>query len=132
MPPAVLSEARRSAEPDPRLADVDRELDEIEDLVRDAHFRSALSVASSTRALLDELEPGAAVDTLRVRLEVLSATALIALGRTSDARVRLAHAVRANPELQLDEQTTSPKVIRALDSLREQPERSPWDEDAVP
>ncbi|MCZ6782375.1 MAG: hypothetical protein O7G30_03610, partial [Proteobacteria bacterium] len=57
VPPAVLSEARKSAEPDPRLADVDRELDEIEDLVRDAHFRSALSVASSTRALLDELEP---------------------------------------------------------------------------
>jgi hypothetical protein len=53
-----------------------------------------------------------------VRLEVLSATAQLALGDERAARASLARAIEAQPDLVLDPMKTPPKVMRALELTR--------------
>jgi hypothetical protein len=98
--------------------DIDLELDEIDRMVAEARFLSALSVARSTRSALDERPSSEALRARRVRLEVLSATAEVALGRQADARASLLRALRAEPALRLDPATTSPKVLESLEAAR--------------
>ena len=106
--PAPLSE----------LADVDRELAELEESVENAYFRSALAMVESTRDLLDTFEPTPEMLSRRARLEVLAATAQIALGERAEAHASLRRALRSDPALALDERTTSPKLIEALRKAR--------------
>lgn len=102
----------------PSLTSVDQELSEIETLVAEAHFHTALSVSKATRGLLVASPATDAVSLRRARLEVLAATAAVALGRDAEALVSMSDALRANPDLQLDTATTSPKVVAILDEAR--------------
>jgi hypothetical protein len=105
--------------PGETLARADRELAEIEDLVATAYFRTALSVAAATRGLLEGAGGAPAVRARRARLEVLAATAELALGRDGAARQRLARALRADPGLELDAARTSPRVTALLAEARQ-------------
>jgi hypothetical protein len=49
---------------------------------------------------------------------VLSATAQIALGHDSAARESFQRALAANPELELDAGSTSPKIRRLFETVR--------------
>jgi hypothetical protein len=98
------------------LADIDQQIGEIERLVREAHFRTALSVAGSTRELLDG--EGSALAARRARLEVLAATAEVALGDREAALASMQRALRSDPLLVLEVATTSPKVVAILEAAR--------------
>ncbi len=74
--------------------------------VRGARFEEALARVDGVRPRLRE--PRA-----RAELEVLAATASLALGRDRDARRQFAAALRADPDLRLDPFEHSPK-LRAL------------------
>jgi hypothetical protein len=68
---------------------------------------------------LAELEAASGRDAeRRVRLEVLSATASIALGRDEAAHRSFERALRADADLELDPASTSPKVVRHLEATR--------------
>ena len=95
---------------------MDRRVAEIEALLATAHFRSALAVTQATRQEIETLAPHPELGSLRARLEVMSATAEVALGRRDQARQSLIRALEADPSLALDERTASPKL---LDLLRE-------------
>lgn len=100
------------------LARADREIDEIEELVAKAYFRTALSVASATRGLLAGADGQPAARARLARLEVLAATAELALGREGPARQGLVRALRAAPGLELDAARTSPRVTGLLAEAR--------------
>ena len=95
---------------------MDRRVAESEALLATAHFRSALAVTQATRQEIETLAPHPELGSLRARLEVMSATAEVALGRRDQARQSLIRALEADPSLALDERTASPKL---LDLLRE-------------
>jgi len=114
----------QDASPAPARRDfsaLDAELEEIARLVEEAHFRTALAVAAATRTWLDRQGHDAAAEERRARLEVLRATAALALGRRGEARARMASALAADPDLSLDERRTSPKVVALLRELRARP-----------
>ena len=96
-------------------SEVEREIAEVGDLVARAHFRTALSLVSSTRELLDAAPARSAE---RARLELLAATAEVALGRRNAARASLARALEADPDLQLDPAETSPKLVALWAEVR--------------
>jgi hypothetical protein len=112
--------------PDPALAAAQRRLiDRVEQLLaeteerlRGARFEEALRSAAEAREELGEVSQTAERRPREARLEVLAATALLALGREDDAQRSLGRAIAANPELTLDPMKTSPKVIRALAAAR--------------
>jgi hypothetical protein len=101
-----------------RLAELDRELAEIDALLATAHFHTVLALVIQPRGQLDTLGPDTGLVARRVRLEVMAATAEIALGRRSQARRSLQRALGADSRLSLDEQATSPKVLSLLRELR--------------
>ena len=103
--------------PDP-LVQLDRELAEIDVLLATAHFHTVLALASKSRGQLDTFGPGAGLAARRVRLEVMAATAEIALGRREQARRSLQRALGVDARLVLDEQATSPKILSLLRELR--------------
>jgi hypothetical protein len=114
------------AAPSHRHVSLDRDLDEIEAVLAAAHFRTALALSRSTRALLGESadrDDDPALRVRRARLELMTATAELALGRRSRAREALARARRAHPVMELDERTTSPKLVAIWRSIRS-PNRS--------
>lgn len=120
----VLCCAAASAEARDPLTDLDRRLEQIGQAVAEAHFSSALSLAQDTRAELDALAPSDPQATpRRARLELLAATAEVALGRDSRARDCLVRALRADPALELDAGVTTPKLLRLLPEARRQAAR---------
>ncbi len=82
--------------------------------VRDARFEAALAAIDGVRPKLTG--PDAAP--LRAELEVLAATASLALGRSDDARKRFAAALSADPALELDPAIYSPKLRDLLSRVR--------------
>ena len=100
------------------LADLDRELVEIETLLASAHFHAVVSVAELTREMLSTHEGQPELNTRRARLEVMIATAQVALGRRAVAQRSMMRALQAEPALCLDERTTSPKVLELLREAR--------------
>jgi len=94
-----------------RLAELDQELSGVDELLSGAYFRTVLSVAEVVRSRLREPGLDAAVDARRARLEVMVATAELALGRHDAARRSLVQARRADPALELHEASTSPRVL---------------------
>lgn len=100
------------------LARVDRELVEIQALVDTAYFPTALAVAGATRDLLEEAGSGPEVERRRMRLELLAATAALALGRKAVARHCLERALVAEPELRLEGTGASPRLVDALAEVR--------------
>jgi hypothetical protein len=131
---ASAANARGSAEPDrPRsealagaedagaragLAQVDQELAEIDRLLTTAHFHTALAVLGATRDLLDRFGGDPQLGARRARLEVMAATAEVALGQRTPARRSMARALRAAPDLSLDEHEASPKLLELLREAR--------------
>ncbi len=93
--------------------------------LRDASFEEVLSWAAHGRSLLAAASATPEGEGLRARLEVLAATAALALGDESGARASLQAALVAQPELALDPARVSPKVVRLLASVRGEMERAP-------
>jgi hypothetical protein len=127
-----IAVARAAAAPDPGdraaarrrlLAAIDAELDEVEQHLRQARFEAALEAAVRARRRLDRMRAGADLRQRRVRLEVLSATAQLALGDERAARESLTRAIESQPDLVLDPMKTPPKVLRALELARISGER---------
>ncbi len=109
----------REAERRRRVARVERLLGEIDLRLDGARFEEALATAAEARGALADLGVGGDTATQRVRLEVLAATAEIALGDEAAARESFTRAMRADPALSLDPRTTSPKVLRVFDGVRD-------------
>jgi hypothetical protein len=101
-----------------RLAQVDQELAEIDRLLATAHFHTALAVARATRDLLDRFGEHPQLGARQARLEVMAATAEVALGRRAPARRSMLRALRAEPNLTLDEREASPKLLELLRGAR--------------
>jgi hypothetical protein len=114
LPPAPVQDTARAR----ALEEAEQLLDETEDLVRGARFEAAVAGAAEVRTRLEGLADDEELRERRVRLEVLAATAQIALGREDEARESFGRALAARPDLELDPMKTSPKVIRVLDAAR--------------
>lgn len=83
-----------------------------------ARFSDALGQARAARKELKAAPASTTAQTLRVRAEVLAATAQLALGDESSAQKSLARALALDPTLALDPQSTSPKVLSALEAAK--------------
>jgi len=121
---AVPAPADRAAARRRILAAVDAELLDGELRLWQARFEAALEAAVRARQRLDRMRSGADLRQPRVRLELLSATAQLALGDEQAAHESLMRAIESQPDLVLDPAKTSPKVIRALEAARIAAERS--------
>jgi hypothetical protein len=97
---------------------VERLIEHSESQLRDARFEAALESANTARALLDA-SPSRSQTESRVRIEIVSATAAVALGDDAAARSSLERALQANSDLTLDPALVSPKVLRVLRAARQ-------------
>jgi tetratricopeptide (TPR) repeat protein len=113
--PARVARAPKPAAPD--TSAFDRAFRELEGHVRGAQFEAALASAEQGRSAAAKLGSHANRER-RAQLEVLAATAALALGRADDAKQSFARALDADPDLALDPVSTPPKVVRALDAAR--------------
>ena len=82
-----------------------------------AHFEQALASASEARDRIDA-RARSADNPDRVRLEIASATAYVALGRNDAALESLERALIADPDLELDPALTSPKELAVFRTAR--------------
>ncbi len=110
--------ARAATDEAPEYASLVRSVSEVESLIRDAHFRTAVGVAESTREWADRIPSRPEVRELRSRLQVLLATAWIALGQDDDARRAMRRAVAVWPLLELDTDSSSPRVVALWRAVR--------------
>ena len=95
---------------DPEVAEIASLLGRCEAELRAAHFEQALASAGEARDRIDARNDTADVPG-RVRLEIASATAYVALGQNDAALESLERALIADPSLELDPAVTSPKVL---------------------
>jgi hypothetical protein len=80
-----------------------------------------LRTADQIRPKLASIEEAPGAVLRRTQLEVLSATAQIALGRNEAARESFQRALAADPQLELDAGSTSPKIRRVFETVRDEP-----------
>jgi hypothetical protein len=119
--PPVSASARtapKAPSPAPDWKPADDALGAAEAQLRGADFEAALATATRVR---QQLGPSASAKGARereARAEVVAGTAEVALGREEAARKSFERALAADPKLQLDPTTTSPKVRRAFDAAR--------------
>jgi len=113
--PPVASPPRPRA---PDWSPIDAKLRAAEALVRSAHFEQALQAADELRPELAPVEDAPGAVLRRTELEVLYATAQIALGREQAARESFERALAADPGLDLDAASTSPKIRRVFETVR--------------
>jgi hypothetical protein len=90
-------------------------------LLREARFEEALERTDRIRADLGPLGDGAEARHLRVRTEVVAATAHVALEHEDAARGCFRRALDAEPALDLDPAATAPKVLRVFRAVRAEP-----------
>ncbi len=98
------------------LARAETAASEAESALREARFEDALARVERARAELPErrrLVPA------KTRLEVVGATAALALGREDEARAGFGRALALDPSLELDRAAHSPKVYRLFRAVRE-------------
>lgn len=100
------------------LAEIDALMSHTEAQLRAARFDAALEGASEVRQRLGEMRRADDLPPRWAQLEVLEATALVAMGRETEARASLVRALAADPDLALDPGVTPPKLLRALDAAR--------------
>ena len=100
------------------LARVDQELAEIDALLATAYFHTALVIVEPTRELLAGFGEHPRLGGRRARLEMMAATAEVALGRRDRAQQSMIRALRADPTLILDEREASPKLLGLLREAR--------------
>ena len=123
--PKASEAAERAAQRKLILAEIAVGLDEAEARLREAQFEAALESAEAERSRLARMRRGSDLRAPTVRLEVLTATAQIALGDGGGASASLERALSLQPDLALDPRRTSPKVLRALDAVRTAAESQP-------
>jgi len=99
-------------------------LERCEAEVRAARFEQALATAADLRARLDARADATDAAT-RVRLEIASATAYVALDQRDAALEALERALAAEPSLELDPAQTSPKVLAVFRAARSHAATSP-------
>ncbi len=114
--PALDAEEKVDTE-DSEAAEIAALLGRCEAELRAAHFEQALASAGEARDRIDARN-GTADDPDRVRLEIASATAYVALGQNDAALESLERALVANPDLELDPALTSPKVLAVFRAAR--------------
>jgi hypothetical protein len=102
----------------PDWSPIDAKIETAEALVRGARFQQALETANQIRPTLASIEDGPGSSLRRTQIEVLSATAQIALGRLQAAHESFERALAADPELELDAGSTSPKIRRVFETVR--------------
>lgn len=119
--------AQQAAEPAaaPGQRALEESVSEIEWLIADAHFRTALGVARSAEEWADDLDPSPELRALRARLHVGIATARIALGEEAGARASMRRALDEDPTLSFDEQATSPRLLALVRAVRAETGGSP-------
>ncbi len=107
--PSQRAEGKVGAE-EPEVTATATLLDRCEAELRSAHFEQALASAGEVRGRIDARDdPADNPD--RVRLEIASATAYVALGQNDAALESFERALVADPGLELDLALTSPKVL---------------------
>lgn len=102
---------------------VDAWIDEGQAYLRGARYEEAIESAQKARAALEQLD-GPDAGPRAARLEILSGSAEVALGRTGDAHASFSRALAAEPALLLDDAAVSPKVVRAFEETRKSREPS--------
>jgi hypothetical protein len=102
------------ASPPPAVRDASQQIAAAEEALREARFELAIEWVERGRGVLETQGPPAQ----RAELEVLAATAEIALGQETAARESLERALRADPELGLDPAVHSPKLVRLFEEVR--------------
>jgi len=119
--PTMASPPPVGAAPEPTPLDwspIDAKLGAAKAMVRDARFRQALRTTEQIRPELGSVENAPGASRRWTQLEVLSATAQIALGRHDAARESFERALAADPVLERDARSTSPKIRRVFDAVR--------------
>ena len=102
----------------PDWSPIDAKLGAAEAQLRDARFQQALRTADQIRPKLLSIQDAPGAILRRTQLEVLSATAQIALGHNKAARESFQRALAADPELELDAGSTSPKIRRVFETIQ--------------
>jgi hypothetical protein len=105
------------AEPKVDLTGVDALLREAQDVLIEARFRDVIDSTDLLRTQLRSMGTSQDVMSRRARIEIMAATAQIALGRAADAAQSFARALEADPNLELSE-GTPPKIRRMLEEVR--------------
>jgi hypothetical protein len=111
---------RREAKAEPRRdwSAIDASLARAEALIRAARFDDALGLLHKASAKLGGESDPLPVRERRSRIEVLTATVLVAFGREGAARARLERALAAKPDLELDPTSTPPKLRRVFGAVQ--------------
>jgi len=109
---------------DPEALDTAALIDRCEAELRAARFEQALASTGEARARIDARND-AADNPDRVRLEIASATAYVALGQNDAALESFERALAADPNLELDAALTSPKVLAVFRAARRHAPRRP-------
>ncbi|MCP5058059.1 MAG: hypothetical protein GY937_15240 [bacterium] len=89
----------------------------VERMIDEARFRSALEALPEVREAADALPDEAGRKERVARAELLAGTAQIALGQPDQARKHFRRAIQASPGLEL-RASTPPKVRRAFEAVR--------------
>jgi hypothetical protein len=121
-PLLVHRPALEAALREPTLVDARSLIGEVERAIGAARFAAALEWAAKARRELERL-PGAAPEL--AQLEVLAATAALGLGEEGEAQRSLVAALQADPDLSLDPERVSPKIVALLEELRAAAEEAP-------
>jgi tetratricopeptide (TPR) repeat protein len=93
--------------------------------LQQARFRTAAELADLARARLARFSAALPVRERRARLELVAASARVALGDADEARNSLERALAADPELSLDAQSEPPKLLRLFEEARERARQAP-------
>ena len=99
------------AAPPPASEWMEQQVEAVEDTLREARFRSALGISAQLR------RHPAASRQQRVRLELVHATAALALGEEESSQASLSRLLDLEPDFELGE-AHSPKLRRALERAR--------------
>jgi hypothetical protein len=107
------------------LGGVDHWLDRTADLLADARFDTALESAGEIRDRLRKIRGGKDANPRWIRLEVLEATIQVARGEQEAAHACAVRALKMDPDLELDAQRVSPKVVEVFEAAAEGEEGAP-------
>jgi hypothetical protein len=118
IPPPERSREVASERSAPPSRDATEQIAAAEKALREARFELALERVEGGRRFLGPEGAVAELPGQRAQLEVLAATAEIALGQEVAARESLERALRAQPELRLDPALHSPKLVDLFEEVR--------------
>ena len=107
----------RSA-PDPDLESIDEALALGEDHLEVAEFDEAMEMAIQALHLLEEAPDAPGAGARFARAELIVATVDVAYAREEAAIQSLRRALQADPHLELDPATASPKLLRIVEEAR--------------